>query len=128
VNAGVEGRAYPSTTLVVEPEHVRRFADAVGQQPPGVPPTFLTVAEFAVFGSIISDPDLGLDFGRVVHGDQEYVWHRPLEVGETLVLAPRIAAIRERGGNGFLTIEVEITSPDGEPVATTRATMIERAP
>jgi acyl dehydratase len=128
VNPDVEGRAYPSTTLVVEAERVGRFASAVGQRPPGVPPTFLTCAEFAVFGTIISDPDLALDFGRVVHGDQEYVWHRPLEVGETLVVAPRIAAIRERAGNGFLTIELEITSPDGEPVATTRATMVERAP
>jgi hypothetical protein len=33
----------------------------------------------------------------------------------------------ERGGNGFLTIEVTVTGADGEPVATARSTMIERA-
>jgi acyl dehydratase len=75
----------------------------------------------------VSDPELGLDFSRVVHGDQEYVWHRPVVVGETLEVRPRIAAIRERGSNGFLTIEVTLWGAGGEPVATTRATMIERA-
>ena len=69
----------------------------MGQTAPGVPPTFATVAEFAVFRQIVSDPELDLDFARVVHGDQEYEWHRPPAVGETLVVAARIAAIRERG-------------------------------
>jgi len=55
------------------------------------------------------------------------VWHRPVVVGETLEVRPRIAAIRERGGNGFLTIEVTLWGALGEPVATARATMIERA-
>jgi hypothetical protein len=126
VNANLVGKHYPGTTMTVEPERVLAFAEAVGQTAPGVPPTFATVAEFAVFGQIVSDPELGLDFARVVHGDEEYVWHRPPAVGETLVVAARIAAIRERGGHGFLTIEMDLTSTAGEPVATARATMIER--
>jgi acyl dehydratase len=121
------GKTYPMTTFEVDATHVERFASAVGQTVPGVPPTFLTAAEFGVFDPIVSDPELGLDFSRVVHGDQEYVWHRPVVVGETLEVRPRIAAIRERAGNGFLTIEVTLWGTRGEPVATTRATMIERA-
>jgi acyl dehydratase len=128
MDASLAGRSYPTISFEVAPTHVERFAAAVGQTVPGVPPTFLTAAEFDVFGPIVGDPDLGLDFSRVVHGDQEYVWHRPLVVGETLVVAPRIAAIRERGGNGFLTIEVTLSDAEGAPVATARATMIERAP
>jgi hypothetical protein len=126
MNPDVQGRVYPGTTLTVTPEHVASFARVVGQDEPGVPPTFLTVAEFAVFGSIVADPELELDFERVVHGDQEYEWHRPLRVGEALEVVSRIASIRERGANGFLTIEVDVTAADGEHVATARATMIER--
>ena len=127
MNAGAEGKTYPRATVAVGADRIQDFAEVVGQTVPGVPPTFITVAEFAVFGDIINDPELDLDFARVVHGDQEYVWHRPLEVGETLVATPRIAAIRERAGHGFVTIEVTLTSQDGAPVATARATMIERA-
>ena len=127
MNTTLEGRVYPATTISVDAERVAAFAGVVGQSAPGVPPTFLTVAEFAVFGAIVGDPELDLDFSRVVHGDQEYVWHRPLHVGEAVVATPRIAAIRERGGTGFLTIEVELATEDGAPVATARATLVERA-
>jgi hypothetical protein len=128
MNAAVVGKRYPSVTLEVDATRVDRFASAVGQTVPGVPPTFLTVAEFAVFGAIVGDPELGLDLARVLHGDQEYVWHRPLVVGETLEVESGIAAIRERGGAGFLTIEATLSDADGRIVATARATMIERAP
>jgi hypothetical protein len=127
VNTAIEGKIYPEARFEVEAEHVAGFAASVGQTLPGVPPTFLTVAEFGVFGPIMDDPELDLDFPRVVHSDQEYVWHRPLVVGETLIVGSRIASIRERGGHGFLTIEVSLTGEDGDPVATTYATLLERA-
>ena len=84
MDTALAGKTYPTTSFEVDAEHVERFASAVGQTVPGVPPTFLTAAEFGVFDPIVSDPELGLDFSRVVHGDQEYVWHRPVVVGETL--------------------------------------------
>ena len=128
MNAAVAGKEYPTTSFVVDAAHVERFAAVVGQTEPGIPPTFLTAVEFAVFEPIVLDPELRLDFTRVIHGDQEYVWHRPLTVGETLRVGSRIASIRERGGAGFLTIEVTLSDDAGEPVATASATMIERAP
>jgi hypothetical protein len=127
VNTAIEGKVYPEARFEVEAEHVTGFAASIGQTLPGVPPTFLTVAEFGVFGPIMDDPELDLDFPRVVHSDQEYVWRRPLVVGETLIVGSRIASIRERGGHGFLTIEVSLRAEDGEPVATTFATLLERA-
>lgn len=127
VNTAIEGKIYPEATFEVDAEHVAGFAATVGQTVPGIPPTFLTVPEFDVFGPIMDDPELALDFPRVVHSDQEYVWHRPLILGETLIVGSRIASIRQRGGHGFLTIEVTLTAPDGEPVATTFATLLERA-
>jgi hypothetical protein len=127
MDATVAGRSYPTASFEVDATHVERFANVIGQAVSGVPPTFLTAIEFDVLGPIVHDPDLALDFSRVVHGDEEYEWHRPLVVGETLEVGSRIAAIRERGGNGFLTIEVTMSGAGGEPVATARSTMIERA-
>lgn len=126
MNAAAEGKVYPAVTFEVASEHIARFAEVVGQVPPGVPPTFLTAAEFAVFPEVIADPELGLDFTRVVHGEQEYVLHRAPEPGETLTGRSRIASIRERGGHGFLTVEMQLRDAADLPVATARATMIER--
>ena len=129
MNPHVEGRALPPIRLRVDAERVRRFGVPVGApEGLGVPPTFATVAEFEAFGSLIGDPELGLDLARVVHGGQEYEWRRPLELAEQLEATARIASIRERGGNGFLTLETEVRDAAGEVVVVARMTLIERAP
>jgi acyl-CoA thioesterase FadM len=75
---------------------------------------------------VIGDPNLALDFSRVVHGGQEFEYRRPLVEGETLTVSTRIASIREKGGGGFLTLATELVDTDGEIAATARSTMIER--
>ncbi len=129
LNPALEGRAYPPVRFVVESERVRRFAEAVGSAgaDDGVPPTFATAPEIeAGLARVVADPELGLDFTRVVHGEQEYEWRRPFRVGETLEVRSRIESIRTKGGHGFLTIRTEMLDEDGETVVLARSTLIER--
>lgn len=126
LNAALEGKVYPAASFAVDPERVARFREAFGEEGDIVPPTFGTAAEFVVLPSIVGDPELGLDFTRVVHGEQEYEWRRPFRVGETLTVRARISSIREKAGRGFLTIETEMLDEAGELVVLARATMIER--
>ena len=125
VNQAAEGKTYEPVAFDVTEERVRAFHDLFGG-PPGVPPTILTAAEFTVFPQVIGDPELGLDFRKVVHGSQEYEFHRPLRPGETLKVQARVASIRQKGGNGFLVVEMQMNDVDGEAVAVARSTMIER--
>lgn len=126
MDPAAQGLTYPSVTYTIEPAHVATFTDVVGQSAPGVPPTFLTTAEFSVFPEVIADPRLALDFSRVVHGTQEYVYRRPLRVGETVTVTASIESAKVRGGSGFLTIRTEVRDDAGEPVATARSMLIER--
>jgi acyl dehydratase len=129
MNPQAEGKVYPAVEFRIEPDRVRRFARAVGApEGLGVPPTFATVAEFDSLPRIAADPAVGLDYGRVVHGEQEYELRRPLVAGETLWATPRIASIRSKGGHGFLTVETELRDAAGEVVALARATLVERGP
>jgi acyl dehydratase len=116
----------PDAAGTVYPERVAAFRAVFGQTD-GVPPTFLTAAEFSVIPTIVADPRLALDFTRVLHGSQEYRYERPLREGETLMVRARIEGIKQKGGNGFLTLVTEAFDPDGALVATGRSTMIERA-
>lgn len=125
VNPSAEGKTYGPVAFDVTEGRVRAFHDLFGG-PSGVPPTLLTAVEFTLFPQIIGDPELALDFRKVVHGTQEYVFHRPLRVGETLNAHATIASIRQKGGNGFLTIEMQMDDPEGATVAVARSTMIER--
>lgn len=126
MNAEVAGKVYPDAPFTVDPGRVAAFR-AVFDEPSGVPPTFVTAAEFTVIPEIVGDPELGLDFSRVLHGNQEYEFLRPLEEGETLVIRSRIESIREMGGNGFLVLVTDLVEPDGKAVCTARSTLIERA-
>jgi acyl dehydratase len=126
VNTSIEGKVYPDVAFDVAADRVAAFRAVFGERREVVPPTFLTAAEFTSFPAVIEDPELALDFARVVHGDQEYEWRRQPRVGERLVARSRIASARARGGTAFLTIETELRDADGETVAVCRATMIER--
>lgn len=126
VNPQAEGTIYPDVEFVVDPSRVAAFRAVFGQQA-GVPPTFLTAAEFTVLPRVIDDPALDLDFSRVLHGSQEYELERPLREGETLTVRARIDSIRVRAGTAFVVIAMELFDDDGELVARTRSTMMERA-
>jgi acyl dehydratase len=125
VNPAAEGTVYPAVDFVVDPERVAAFRDLFGIDD-GVPPTFVTAAEFAALPQILSDPALGIDFPRVVHGSQEYDHRRPLREGETVHIRARIDSIRRRGGNAFMTIAMDLVDDDGELVCAARSQMIER--
>ncbi len=144
VDRGYIGREYPaSSTYEVGREHVRRFAEAIGDTSPAcvdpaaaralghrdvvAPPTFLTVLNFrfAAEGPV-ADPGLGLDYSRVVHGEQEFVLHRPVVAGDVLRSVQRVEDVRDAGRNELITTVTEVTGADGEPVATLRSTIVSR--
>jgi acyl dehydratase len=126
MNPAAEGTAYPEVPFVVDPVRVEAFRAVFGLAT-GVPPTFVTAAEFAVLPQVLGDPSLGVDFRRVVHGSQEYTYVRPLVEGETLSVHARIDSVRTKGATGFLTVVMELFDADGGLVCTARSQMVERA-
>ncbi|HKT05611.1 MAG TPA: MaoC family dehydratase N-terminal domain-containing protein [Rugosimonospora sp.] len=129
------GRAYPPTVpYLVGREKIREFADAVGASDPAyrdpdaakalghpdviAPPTFPIVVVAAGLQQLIDDPDLGLDFSRVVHGDQRFTYSRPVRAGDRLTCAVTIEEITSRAGSDFLSTRMDIATEDGEPVVT----------
>ena len=137
------GRSYPPTsTYEVSREKIREFADAIGDGNPLyrdpdaaraaghpdviAPPTFLTVINLAAINAIVVDPELGLDYSRMVHGDQSFSYVRPVRADDRLKLTVYIDDIMDRAGNDFLTIRADIAAEGGEPVCTTRAQLVVR--
>jgi acyl dehydratase len=142
LNQSLKGKEYQEVTFTVDRDRVLRFADAIGEDSPLfrdpdkagalghpgqlAPPTFVTVMQIMTSGQVVLDPELGLDYSRVVHGEQEYEWRRPVHVGDELRATPRIADIYTRGPNEFLVIEAEIKDATGETVVLGRTTLLSR--
>ena len=143
INPDWVGRTFPpSEPYEVSREKIRDFAVAIGDPNPAyvdpeaaralghpdviAPPTFAIVMSFRMGGAIVMDPELGVDYSRVVHGEQSFVHHRPIRAGDVLVGTPRIAAIRAAGNNELLTWEADIATVDGEPVCQATNTLVVR--
>ena len=138
------GRSYgPTEPYRVSREKVREFADAVGDPDPAyrdvdlaralghpdvvAPPTFPTILAFRSMGVVVSDPALGLDYSRVVHGEERYRYRRPVHAGDELVVTMTVDAIRSVGGNDMLTLRSEVETVAGEPVLTGTTVIVSRA-
>jgi acyl dehydratase len=142
LNYELKGKEYQEVEFTVERDRVVQFAEAIGDHdarfldpeaakeagfPEQVaPPTFPTVMQIMTSGQVVVDPELGLNYAMVVHGEQEYEWHRPIVVGDVLKAIPRIADIYARGPNEFLVTEAEITDQNGEVVCVARSTLLSR--
>ncbi len=137
------GRSYPPTPAYqVGREKIREFARAIGADDdayhdPGAaralgysdvvaPPTFPVVVTAAATQQLIDDPGLGLDFNRVVHADQRFVYTRPVVAGDELVCVNTIEEITARAGHDFLSTRAEICTAAGAPVATAWCRLVVR--
>lgn len=132
------GHTYPAFTYEVTRPKVCEYAIATGIGDPvyrsdpadvpsvqvPVPPTFAACFTIGAGGVLHDDPDLGAHW-NLVHGGQEYEFHRPLRIGDVLTCVPRISDIRARGRMEILTLDVDCAdAATGAPVLTSRGTII----
>jgi acyl dehydratase len=143
LDAGLVGRSYPpSAVYEVGRAKIAEFAAALGDtdpvhRDPGAaraaghldviaPPTFAIVLTLSAAGVVVEDPDVALDYSRVVHGEQKFTHHRPIRAGDRLVATPTIEAVRSVAGNDLLTTRVDVATEDGEPVCTASSMLVAR--
>ena len=72
------------------------------------------------------DPEVGLDFARMVHGAQEFAWGPLVVAGDEITTECEHTGTSERGGLQFFTFERRSVNQDGERVCTGTWTNIVR--
>jgi acyl dehydratase len=137
------GRSYPpSAVYEVGRAKIAEFAGAIGDPDPVyrdpeaarahghpdvvAPPTFAIVVSLQAATAVLDDPDVGIDYSRVVHGEQKFVHHRPIRAGDRLVATTTIDNVRTVAGNDMLTTRVDLATEDGEPVCTATSMLVAR--
>jgi acyl dehydratase len=137
------GRTYPPTPpYLVGREKIREFAAAVGLDNPlhfdvsaaqaagyadvVAPPTFAIVLTKPASPMIVDDPQLGMDYSRVLHADQRFAYARPIVAGDELVCVNTIEEITSRSGLDFLTTRTDVTTTAGELVVSAWSKLVMR--
>ena len=137
------GRTYPASPVYqVSRAKIREFAESIGDDNPLyldpaaataagypdviTPPTFLTIINLAAINGVIEDPELGLDYSRMVHGDQSFVYNRQVRAGDELRVVVHIEDIMYRAGNDFINMRADIVDADDEIVVISYAQLVVR--
>ncbi len=137
------GKVYPPTQpYEVGREKIREFAEAIGEDNPVhldraaaqalgypdviAPPTFPIVLAMRAGTQVINDPGLGLDYSKVVHGEEKFSYTRPIQAGDVLTVTVSVESIRSAAGNDLITTRGDISTVDGEPVVTAYSTLVAR--
>jgi acyl dehydratase len=137
------GRSYPPTEpYEVGREKIREFAEAIGDGNPVytdpdaakefghpdviAPPTFVFAITYRAAGQVIQDPLLGLDYSRVVHGQQGFTYTRPVRAGDRLSVTSTIESIKSMAGNEVLEVRGEVHDASGEHVVTALTKLVAR--
>jgi acyl dehydratase len=143
------GRRYGPFHFTVGLEHLRDFAAAVGGGVPGrvfatapgdahpwtwdavaaaaspygsiiAPPGFAATFAIQPFSAACSDPALGLDVLRLLHGGQELELLGVIRPGDLLTTTGEITRVQERGNLDFLEVTTDTVNQQG--VLVVRAT------
>ena len=132
------GKVAEFANAIQNPNPVYRDEEAAraqGHDAIPAPPTFLMTKQFPRYrpdGLPEGPPfDLGFELARVLHGEQEFEFDRPVYVGDVLTGVSTLADVYQRdGGKGgtmtFAVVETDYTDQDEAYVATDRMTIIEQ--
>jgi acyl dehydratase len=110
-------------------EKIREYALAVGESDPlhldvaaaraaghadvVAPPMFCVVYTAPAMGPAMLDPEVGIDFARMVHGGQEFAWDRVVTAGDEITTTVTVSSIEHRAGMGFYVFESVSTDQEG---------------
>jgi acyl dehydratase len=143
VNPELVGRVFaPTPPYLVGREKIREFSRAVFAQSPlnfdvaaaqaagyadlVAPPTFAVVVQEATLAQLLAEPDAGIDFTRVVHGNQQFSFTRAIVAGDELTATLSVASVKTLGGHAMVTAESSIVDAAGEHVVTAISTLVVR--
>lgn len=143
VNPEIAGRVFPpAEPYLVGREKIREFARAVFSENPVnhdpaaaraagypdvvAPPTFPIVVQERTLAQLLAEPDAGIDFTRVVHGDQRFSYSRPIVAGDELTATLTVTGVKSLGGHSMVTSESAIVDATGAHVVTATSTLVVR--
>ncbi len=137
------GRTFAaSEPYVVSREKIREFAVATGElssichDPVAAreaghadvvaPATFPIVVTLNAMGAAVTDPSVGVDWSRVVHGDQRFQYIRPIVAGDELRVHTVIESIKALAGNDMITLRGDLVDAAGLPIGSTWTSLVQR--
>lgn len=112
------GKKYPQVSFAIEKEKHLEFLIAIkanqGLFSDCIHPTFPVVFQHELLSAVLFDSELQLNLKKLVHGEQEFIYNRPIQIGETLVTQGTITKIFTKATHDFVVFETISRTVSGE--------------
>ena len=126
LNPDIVGRTFTgATSFAVTQESFTQFCEAIGEPNFSVAPPTYSI-KISLTESEVVLKESGLDWTRVVHGDQRFEISRPIVAGDSLICSSTIESARAVAGNEIVTVRSDLHS-GSELVASSWSTLVVRA-
>jgi acyl dehydratase len=132
VNTEAIGKSFPVVEYAVGREKIREYARAVGETEPlyleleaarqaghadlVAPPMFAVVYAAPAMMPALFDPQVGMNFARMVHGAQEFAWSELVVAGDEITTTAQVKDISDRGEMAFYVFETVSINQHGAEV------------
>lgn len=134
LNAELVGKKYDEATYDVTAPAIEKYARAtndlneryLGGDDVVAPPVFPIVPAGTAFAAALFDPELQVNFLRLVHGSEEHIFHKPLRAGDKLRFAAEVESIEQKESGETLTLKSDLYNQDDELAVTVRGVMFIR--
>lgn len=136
------GKTFPPVEYVVGTEKIREYAAATFDDNPlsndeaaakaagyaglVAPPMFAVVFSSKASAPAMFDPDVEMNFAMMVHGSQDFTFHKPVVAGDRITTTASVKSIEENGGKGFYVFTTESVDENGAAVVSADWTCIVR--
>ena len=126
LNPDIVGRTFTgATSFAATQESITQFCEAIGEPNFSVAPPTYSI-KISLTESEVVLKESGLDWTRVVHGDQRFEISRPIVAGDSLICSSTIESARAVAGNEIVTVRSDLHS-GSELVASSWSTLVVRA-
>jgi acyl dehydratase len=145
VDASAIGRSLAPVTARVEPGRLRYFLNTLGETNPiyrdvaaakatgfsgqPIPPTYLFCLEMMDSEKPFEMLEaLDIDLRKVLHGEQTFIYHARIVVGDELTLQSKVSDVAQKKGGAMtlITVTTRVTNQRGEHVADAIRVVVER--
>jgi hydroxyacyl-ACP dehydratase HTD2-like protein with hotdog domain len=122
------GRTFVGTKkITVSQSEIDSFCAVIGETDRSVaPPTFSIRISLDQSEEILTSPEVGIKWDRLVHGDQKFDIKRPLKAGDVVRCDSTIESAREVAGNEIITVRSDISN-EKELLISSWSTLVIRA-
>ncbi|MBI2692440.1 MAG: MaoC family dehydratase N-terminal domain-containing protein [Solirubrobacterales bacterium] len=136
------GKTYPPVEYVVGTEKIREYtaatfddnplsndeeaAKAAGYAGLVAPPMFAVVFSSKAAVPAMFDPEVEMNFAMMVHGAQDFTFHKPVVAGDRITTTGSVKSIEAKGGKGFYVYTTESVNQNDELVVSADWTCIVR--